>query len=248
VLPEYLRLVLWPAPLRLDWGLPEPLALADVWPGALLLVVLFALSLYALWRWPAAGFVGVAVFALLAPSSSFVPVASEVGADRRMYLPLALLIPLALGLGAHVRPRGGAWAVALVAAIFAALSAARAATFADPIALWHGAAEAVPGNARARYNLAGWLERAGRTDEAAAEKARALAGELAFYTRILPLQPDRPQALGDLAALELAAGDLARAEAFLAEAVALRPDDALARRRLELVRARLAAQSRAAPE
>jgi tetratricopeptide (TPR) repeat protein len=192
--------------------------------------------------------VGLACFALLAPSSSFVPIASEVGADRRMYLPLALLLPLLLALGARLRPRGGAWPLALVALVFAGLSAARAAAFRDPVVLWQRSAEAVPGNARARYNLAGALERAGREEQAAAERARALAGEIAFYTRILPLQPDRAQALGDLAALHVAAGELARAEARYAELVALAPDDADARRRLELVRERLAAQKHAAPE
>ncbi|MEX2208331.1 MAG: hypothetical protein WEF50_19090, partial [Myxococcota bacterium] len=92
VLPAYLGLVLWPNPMRLDWGLPEPLALGDVWVGFVFLVALAGLSLYALWRWPAAGFVGVACFAILAPSSSVVPIVSEVGAERRMYLPLGALL------------------------------------------------------------------------------------------------------------------------------------------------------------
>ena len=112
------------------------------------------------------------------------------------------------------------------------------------------AAAATPGNARAHYNLAGALEQAGRADEAANERALALRGELDFYTRILPLQPDRATALGDVAALHLAAGDYARAEELYAEVVELAPGDATARRRLELLRARRGAapvEPRSAP-
>jgi hypothetical protein len=248
VLPEYLRLVFWPSPLRLDWGVPEPLALGDVWPGASLLVALLSLSLFALRRWPAVGFVGVTCFALLAPSSSIVPIASEVGADRRMYLPLALLVPLVLALGFRLVSRLGAarlapWLAAVVALALAVQSARRAATFSDPIALWQAEVAAAPGNPRARHNLAGALAAAGRDAEAAEARARAVRGELAFYTRILPLQPDRASALADLAALNVVAGDLARAEALYEELVVLAPGDATARRRLELVRARRAGEA-----
>jgi tetratricopeptide (TPR) repeat protein len=253
VLPEYLRLVVWPSPLRIDWGLPQPLALGDAWAGALLLVALLGLSLYALRRWPAAGFVGVACFGLLAPSSSVVPIASEVGADRRMYLPLALLVPFALALAARALGRTrfarlGPWLAALVVLDLGLQSAARAARYADPVALWQAEAAAVPGNARARYNLAGVLAEAGRSDEAAAAKAEALRGELDFYTRILPYQPDRALALADVAGLHLAAGDYARAAALYEEALGLAPDDTVSRRRLELLRARREAQRNAAPE
>ena len=41
-----------------------------------------------------AGFLGAWCFITLAPTSSIVPIATEVGADRRMYLPLAGLVVL----------------------------------------------------------------------------------------------------------------------------------------------------------
>jgi tetratricopeptide (TPR) repeat protein len=55
-----------------------------------------------LFRWPIIGFVGAWVFITLAPTSSVVPIATEVGAERRMYLPLAALIPLGVVLIALV--------------------------------------------------------------------------------------------------------------------------------------------------
>ena len=251
VLPEYLRLVLWPTPLRLDYGLPEPLAASDVWAGGLLLLALFVLSLYALWRWPAAGFLGVACFALLAPSSSIVPIASEVGAERRMYLPLAAVLTFGvclahLGLLRVGRPRLAPLLTGVAALALASVSVARAADYADAISLWRADLRAAPGNPRARYNLAGALRAAGREAEAQTERAAAVRGEIAFYERILPRQPDRAQALGDLATLHVVAGEYARADALYGELLALTPDDATALRRRALVRARLAAPEREA--
>lgn len=257
VLVAYLRLVFWPSPLRLDYGLPEPLAFGDVWLGAGLLVALLALSLYALWRWPAAGFVGIACFALLAPSSSVVPVASEVGAERRMYLPLAALVALLVCavFRALLRPRGASargpmsgrtrlapWLVGSVALALSLLSLQRAGEHADEIALWRADVAAAPMNARARYNLAGALRRAGQEKDAQAERAAAVQGEIAFYRRILPLQPDRVQALGDLATLYFVAGDLPRADELFGEVLELAPADPVLLERRALVREGLAAQ------
>ena len=244
VLPAYLRLLFWPVGLRIDYGLPQPLALGDVWAGAALLVGLLALSLYALRRWPAAGFVGVACFAILAPSSSVVPIVSEVGAERRMYLPLAALCALAvplvwLGLARAGRARLGRLLVGAVAIALALVSADRAGDHADEIRLWRADVAAAPGNARARYNLAGALRRAGRESEAREERAAAVRGEIDFYSRILPFQPDRARALGDLAAIHVVAGELARAEQLYGELLELDPDDASALRMRARLRAHL---------
>ena len=50
----------------------------------------------ALWRRSALGFAGVAFFAILAPSSSVVPVATQTMAEHRMYLPLAVVLALGI--------------------------------------------------------------------------------------------------------------------------------------------------------
>ena len=242
VLPGYLALVFWPDPLRLDYGLPEPLAPGDVWAGFAVLVALALLALYALRRWPAAGFVGVACFAILAPSSSVVPIASEIGAERRMYLPLAALLALFVCLGwlALVRTgraRLGPWLAGLAAVMLAGASALRAGDYQSEIALWQADVRAAPQNARARYNLSRALERAGRADEARAERDASVRLEIDFYQRILPFQPDRVQALGDLAGLHLVAGELARADALYTQVLELAPDDPTALRMRALLRA-----------
>jgi tetratricopeptide (TPR) repeat protein len=240
VIPRYLRLVVAPHPLVFDYGTPDPLALADVWPGLLLLASLFALSLYSLRRWPAAGFVGLACFAILAPSSSVVPIASEVGAERRMYLPLAALLALGVGGSALLAARWRAQRIAtlvtaVVALSLAALSFARAGDYRTEIDLWRADVRVRPGNRRAHYNLSKAFERAGRAGEALPEMAEAVRGEAEYYERVLPLQPDPVHARVDLGAVNEIRGDPQRAQALYLEALALAPDDPYALRRMALV-------------
>lgn len=98
MIPHYLRLALWPDALVLDYGLPLPLTLRDAFGGALIVMTLLGVTIAALVRWPKVGFLGAVFFLTLAPASSIVPIATEVGAERRMYLPLAALAVLgALG-------------------------------------------------------------------------------------------------------------------------------------------------------
>ena len=94
MLPRYLRLAFWPRQLALLYGMPRALTLSAVLPSALVIVLLLALTVIALIKRPALGFAGAWVFLILAPTSSVVPIATEVGAERRMYLPLVAVVAL----------------------------------------------------------------------------------------------------------------------------------------------------------
>ncbi|HEY2905658.1 MAG TPA: hypothetical protein VGJ29_07135, partial [Vicinamibacterales bacterium] len=93
---QYLKLTIWPHALVLDYGMPRPLVFTDVLPQVALIVGLFALTGLALVVRPMIGFLGAWFFITLAPASSFVPIVTEVGAERRMYLPLAAVVVLAV--------------------------------------------------------------------------------------------------------------------------------------------------------
>jgi tetratricopeptide (TPR) repeat protein len=93
---RYLRLTLWPADLVLTYGYPRPLTVGNVLPAAMLVVALLGITIVALRRAPGLGFLGAWFFVTLAPTSSIVPIATEVGAERRMYLPLIALVLLAV--------------------------------------------------------------------------------------------------------------------------------------------------------
>jgi len=127
MLVRYLRLAVWPSGLVVNYGWPQPLVLVDVLPAALLIVALLALTGVGLWRRPMLGFLGAWFFLTLAPTSSILPIATEVGAERRMYLPLIALVALGLvglaGLGRRIA-RGRTVTMALVAILATILGAA----------------------------------------------------------------------------------------------------------------------------
>jgi len=99
VITHYLRLSIWPSGLVVFYGWPAPLTLGDVVPYAVLILALMAATIAAFARAPAVGFLGAWFFLTLAPASSVVPVATEVGAERRMYLPLLALVVLTVAGG-----------------------------------------------------------------------------------------------------------------------------------------------------
>jgi Flp pilus assembly protein TadD len=187
MITRYLRLTFWPGPLVLDYGLPRMLTLRDVIPGAIVLVALLAGTLLVLFRWPRMGFLGAAFFITLAPMSSVVPVLSEVGAERRMYLPLAALIVLVvvlvqlvvdrLSAGSSKRSkrllRPFAAAVAIVVLSLGVRTVYRNAEYNNPVSLWQSSVEARP-QGRARMLLAAALIADSRRDEAIAELRQAV--------------------------------------------------------------------------
>ncbi len=102
MLARYLRLAVWPNSLVVNYGWPVPLTLADVVPQALMVMTLLGATIAALIRRPPLGFLGASFFITLAPTSSVVPIATEVGAERRMYLPLIPLVVLAVVSGVYI--------------------------------------------------------------------------------------------------------------------------------------------------
>jgi hypothetical protein len=94
IITDYLRRALWPYPLVFAYGEPRALTLGDVWPEVAFILALAALACW-IWRTrPQVGILALAFFVVLAPTSSVVPIATEVGAERRMYLPLMALTVL----------------------------------------------------------------------------------------------------------------------------------------------------------
>ena len=101
MIARYLRLSVWPSSLVSLYGLPLPLTLSDIWPYALLIGALGLATAVALFRRPPLGFLGAWVFVTLAPTSSVIRL-TEVGAERRMYLPLMALAVLAVAAASNL--------------------------------------------------------------------------------------------------------------------------------------------------
>jgi uncharacterized membrane protein len=155
VILHYLRLSIWPRPLVLDYGdWPVAASIGDVWPAALVVVGLFGATAWALFRRNALGFLGAWFFLILAPSSSFVPIVTEIAAERRMYLPLVSVITLAVFGVETMRGVALRRAVVVSLAIFwGVLTVQRNADYASDMAIWSDTLAKRPDNARAQVNL-----------------------------------------------------------------------------------------------
>jgi len=93
---HYLRLTFWPETLCLDYGWQvSPLPRSWKAIGVVLIAGLAAATGWALANVPPLGFLGAWFFITLAPTSSVVPIQDMV-AERRMYLPLAAVVTLAV--------------------------------------------------------------------------------------------------------------------------------------------------------
>jgi tetratricopeptide (TPR) repeat protein len=182
IITQYLRLAVWPDSLVIFYGWPAPLGARDVLPFLVFIIALVLLTVAALRRRPAVGFLGAWFFITLAPASSIVPIATEVGAERRMYLPLMALAVLAVvvvdGLWKRVTVRRlvpvPLIAAVAAAAILAAATVARNREYASPLTLAQTVVERRPSGV-AHHILAEQLVSAGRRNEAVPHLRQAIA-------------------------------------------------------------------------
>jgi tetratricopeptide (TPR) repeat protein len=92
----YIQLAFWPHPLVIDYGTDLIWDYTRIAPATVFVLSLFAITLWALFRRPKLGFLGAWFFFILAPSSSFMPLVTQIAAEKRMYLPLAAIVVLAV--------------------------------------------------------------------------------------------------------------------------------------------------------
>ena len=213
---RYLLLAVWPQPLVFEYGAFRVTNAAEVLPWALLVVPAVAGTCWALWRRPAAGFLGLWFFSLLAPTS-LVPGTSQMIVEHRMYLSLAavligllLLAECALGRG---RPARLLAVVAAAALACVAVTYARNEVYRSELRLWSDTVAKRPANPVAHAMLAEVHFAAGRREQAQAHYETALRLDPTFFVA--------HERLGELL---IRLGRAADAEAHLREALRLRPD------------------------
>ena len=232
VIVHYLRLSFVPWPLALDYdGWPMARSILTVAPNAFLLIVLLAATIVAIVRRNPLGFPAGWFFAFLAPSSSVLPLATEIAAERRMYLPLAAIVALVV-VGAFViwqrlAPRvlpdgkrrqrvGTAASVVTVVAVTIALGGltyARNMDYWSDEGIWRDTVEKRPANPRARLNYGIDLYAAGRLQDAERELREAVR-----------LKDTSAAAHANLGPVLCALGQLDEGIAHLERALALDPE------------------------
>jgi tetratricopeptide (TPR) repeat protein len=217
---RYLRTAVWPHPLVFDYGVELVTAPAQVLPCALAVLTLLVATGVALVRRPAVGFLGVWFFAILAPTTSFIPVATQVMAEHRMYLPLAAVITLIVAAAAAVlgrwRPGPRQWvgaALVIAAAVGLGLTTARRnLDYRSDYSVWSTAIAGYPNNPRSHSNLGYVLAADGRLPEAMAE-----------YREALRIHPYFADAQNNLGAAYFQLGDLPASITHYREALRIDP-------------------------
>ena len=225
VLLHYLRLVVWPAPLALDYQWPVARTFAEIAFPSVLVGALGAAAAWTMRRMPRLGFLGAWFFLVLLPTSSIIPLADP-AVEHRMYLPLAAAVAL-LVLGAdwvlrHALPsrdrlRQGVAAglLGVIVLTFGLITIRRNADYRTEVAIWSATVAVRPQNPRAPRNLGAALGRASRYDEAIRSDLESLR-----------LDPSHPQTHSNLGATLAEQGDLEGAIAHDLEALRLNPRDA----------------------
>jgi tetratricopeptide (TPR) repeat protein len=178
---QYLRLVLFPHPLVLDYGFSRPLIVAQWLPPALLLLSLAGVAIALVRRHPALVFLALAVVLVLSPTTSVIPLLNEFAAERRLYLPLAGmvgLVPLCL-LMPH-RRRWGRLILAALAAVFLLTSITRSDDYRSREAIWRSSLAAWPANPRNYANLGAALGSRDQDSPAIAMIRQAIAMKPGF--------------------------------------------------------------------
>jgi tetratricopeptide (TPR) repeat protein len=182
VLLHYLRLVVWPHPLVLCYDWAPVRSLSEAWPTVALVGALFVATAYGVARRLPAAFAGAVFFLVLAPTSSLLPIPTELVAERRMYLPLAAVLALVV-IGAHrlvVRAAGASRRVvgpALVGVATVALGAtafARVLDYRTEESIWRDTVEKSPDSSVVRNNYGRALANLGRQDDAIAQYREGL--------------------------------------------------------------------------
>ena len=235
---HYLGLVFWPNGLAIDYGTGVVAGWQEVaWQGVLLLL-LVGVTGWGLRRLRPAAYLGVLFFALLAPTSSFVPVQTQTMSEHRMYLPLAAVTVLVAAGLYRLAGRRGLLIGGLAGLALGSVTIARNQTYQTEIGIWEDVVAKRPGNARAWTILGTLYERADRLSEAQATlehavqldprnaeaqnnlgdvwlKLREWDQAIACYRRALELKPGQAQIMSNLGMALHQAGRVAEAVAQL---------------------------------
>ncbi|MDZ4815309.1 MAG: tetratricopeptide repeat protein [Verrucomicrobiota bacterium] len=248
----YLRKTIIPTQLLFDYGPAFKVTLSDVlWPCLAGIGVLIWATRTISKRQVVAFCILMALL-VLSPSSSFVPLFTQVGAERRMYLPLIfLLIPPLHFLASH-KTRWNpvyAWSLTLViGVVFTIQTHFRNEDYRTTDSLWRSVLDVTPTNTRAMTNLAIALEEKGRTSDAVFWLNKAVSSPSPFeagahyalgniylrrtawgiaekhYTKCVKLKPGHYQAWSNLGIALAEQNKMAAAEHAFKTAITLNPN------------------------
>jgi tetratricopeptide (TPR) repeat protein len=182
VLTQYLRLAFVPSPLVFLYTWPLVSSPTDVILEGLLILTGLVLTALAVWKRRPLGYAGAIFFLILAPTSSIIPIVTEVAAEHRMYLPLAAMVTAVVAVGyvasQRVTPRlarsAAVASVAVVVLLLGAMTRSRNVAYASEQRLWADTVAKDPDNPRARVAYGSVLAQSGEVNAAEPQFRRAV--------------------------------------------------------------------------
>ena len=179
---HYLRLAFWPSPLVLDYGSHIAHGAVEVVPYALAVLTLVGVTVAGLAMRRTWGFLGAWLFAILAPSSSVVPLTTQTEAEHRMYLPLVAVVALVVLASYRAIGRlglGSRWVMAALVAVAAAVlgfgTYQRNKDYQSELVLWDDTVRKCPLNDRAYLTRGSAYYLKGQPDAALKDYDQAIA-------------------------------------------------------------------------
>jgi len=225
IIVHYIRLCFWPAGQCLDYCWRIAHSWQQIIPPMLLIAALVAVTFWGLWRNRIWAYPAVWFFAILSPSSTFIPIA-DLAFEHRLYLPLAgLVVLLVAGIclflqriagQPHLKYLKRTLAVFLIIGTIASLTLAtinRNRDYRSEVTVWRNVVKVSPYNLRGYFNLADSLRTEGKIDEAFAQ-----------YLKAYNIAPDNPDTHYNLANGLKTKGRISEAIEHYEQSIRLRPD------------------------
>jgi hypothetical protein len=232
VIAHYVLLAFWPRGLVLaasDWPIARHWNQIGV-PGVLI-AMLMVVSLIALYRWPRPGFLLVSIFLILAPTSSVIPIITEIESDQRMYLPLAALVALVVMGGWTLAQRWRlSWCMIVlgpvIIAVLTTLTILRNNDYQTALGIWADAIEKRPNDWTAHGGYGEVLEDIAASYAPGSVQQKAAAGWAVLeLQRALALCPHKYLSASQMLSVALAqAGDDQESERFDTQLISQYPE------------------------
>jgi pentatricopeptide repeat protein len=209
VICYYLLQVVWPTRLVIDPYFERVDAIRTIWPYGLVVVGLLAATVWSLIKRKKPGFWGAWFFVILAPTSSFVPIFTEIAALRRMYLPTLAVLVVITCLLAMLLKRFKAQVACkpvmfVTMLVLASVTWQHSHVYQSQIKLYEDNIAKFPNHKRALRNLAGWYFK-----QQDYEKALDVYDQMLTQWQDLPnVQYDRITTLLNLGRTQQAIADL----------------------------------------
>ncbi len=227
---RYLRLSFWPQFLVFDYGHALIVSPFQFLIDSSTLLLLVTATVVGLVRRNIVGLLGAVFLLILAPSSSVIPIVTEVMAEHRMYLPLAVVALVMMLAVSRLEPYSRWFLFFAITAILAFATHQRNAAYRSRESIWRDTVEKIPTNPGAHNNL-------GTAYLALADYPRAIEE----FTRAINIDPSFLIAEHNLGTALFRAGRFGQAAACFEAVIQRRPDFIESRRDLGIT---LAAEGR----